>query len=125
MGISGVSIENSRRKSRSQEQQERERRPRVEKKEADRIIVEHPDQHLYVRNLAWGVTDEDLKSHFSQCGTVLSATVTLNTKGTSRGWGTVEMSTADEAQKALALDKQKFKERQLIVRLDKRVQAKE
>jgi len=87
--------------------------------------VENPDQHLYVRNLAWEVTNDDLKAHFSQSGTVLNAAVTVNGKGASRGWGTVEMSTAEEAQKALGLDKQKFKERQLIVRLDKRVKAKE
>jgi RNA recognition motif-containing protein len=66
-----------------------------------------------------------LKQFFAQCGNVANATVTMNTKGTSRGWGTVEMGSAAEAQKALSLDKQKFQDRQLIVRLDKRVTGRE
>jgi len=35
------------------------------------------------------------------------------------------MGSAADAQKALSLDKQKFKERPLIVRLDKRVAGRE
>jgi len=87
--------------------------------------VDHPDRHVYVRNLAWEVNNDGLKEFFSQCGTVANATVTMNPKGTSRGWGTVEMSSAAEAQKALSLDKETFKDRQLIVRLDKRVAGRE
>jgi RNA recognition motif-containing protein len=104
---------------------QQERRPRAERKEPERVVVDHPDRHVYVRNLAWEVTDEELKEFFTQCGSVANATVTMNTKGTSRGWGTVEMGSAPEAQKALSLDKQKFKERQLIVRLDKRVTGRQ
>jgi len=105
--------------------EEQERRPRAERKEPERVVVDHPDRHVYVRNLAWEVTDDDLKEYFSQCGNVSNAKVTQNPKGASRGWGTVEMGSAAEAQKALSLDKQKFKERQLIVRLDKRVVGRE
>jgi RNA recognition motif-containing protein len=106
-------------------EEQQERRPRAERKEPERVVVDHPDRHVYVRNLAWGVTDEDLKEFFAQCGNVANAAVTMNTKGTSRGWGTVEMASAAEAQKALNLDKQQFKDRQLIVRLDKRVTGRE
>jgi len=104
--------------------EQQERRPRAERKEPEKVEVDNPDHHVYVRNLAWEVNDDDLKEFFSQCGTVTEAKVTLNSKNTSRGWGTVEMSSAEEAQKALGLDKQKFKERQLIVRLDKRVTSR-
>jgi RNA recognition motif-containing protein len=103
---------------------QQERRPRAERKEPVQVVVDFPDRHIYVRNLPWEVTDEELKQLFSQCGTVASATVTMNTKGTSRGWGTVEMSSAEEATKALSLDKQTFKNRPLIVRMDKRVTAR-
>jgi len=106
-------------------EEQQERRPRAERKEPEKVFVDHPDRHVYVRNLAWEVTGDDLKAFFAQCGSVANATVTMNTKGTSRGWGTVEMSSAADAQKALSLDKQKFKERQLIVRLDKRVAGRE
>jgi len=63
-----------------------------------------------------------LKAHFAQAaGNVKSATITVNTKGLSRGWGTVEMGSAAEAQKALALDKTDFQGRSLFVRVDNRV----
>jgi len=100
-------------------------RPRAERKEPEKVVVDYPDRHVYVRNVAWDVKDDELKQFFSQCGNVANATVAMNTKGTSRGWGTVEMASAAEAQKALALDKQKFKDRQLMVRLDKRVTGRE
>lgn len=57
---------------------------------------------LFVGNLAWSVTDEDLKTKFSEFGNVLSARV-INDKfsGKSRGFGFVDMEDAD-AEKAIA-----------------------
>lgn len=50
---------------------------------------------LYVGNLSYAVTDEQLQELFSNYGTVKSVNVI---KG--KGFGFVEMETAEEAQKA-------------------------
>lgn len=56
---------------------------------------------LFVGSLSWDTTDASLKDFFSQAGTVVSATViTDKFTGKSRGFGFVEMSTDEEAEKA-------------------------
>jgi RNA recognition motif-containing protein len=58
---------------------------------------------LYVGNLAWGVTDEDLQNMFAEFGSVASAVVISDREtGRSRGFGFVELEDgADEAIEAL------------------------
>ena len=59
---------------------------------------------LYVGSLSYNTTDDQLKQHFSQAGTVESATViTDKMSGRSKGFGFVEMSTDEEAQKAIEM----------------------
>lgn len=57
---------------------------------------------IFVGNLPWTVTDEDLKNKFSEFGNVISARV-VNDKfsGKSRGFGFVDMEDSD-AEKAIA-----------------------
>ncbi len=58
---------------------------------------------LYVGGLSYSTTSEGLREFFAQCGNVVSATViTDRFSGQSRGFGFVEMSTAEEAQNAIA-----------------------
>ena len=58
---------------------------------------------LYVGNLSYQTTDEALNELFAEVGTVTSAqVVTDKYTGQSRGFGFVEMATADEAQQAIA-----------------------
>src|SRR5215472_12112166 len=58
---------------------------------------------LYVGGLSYSTTGETLREYFSQCGTVESASViTDKFSGQSRGFGFIEMSTAEEAQRAIA-----------------------
>jgi RNA recognition motif-containing protein len=58
---------------------------------------------LYVGGLSYSTTSETLREYFSQCGTVQSAAViTDKFSGQSRGFGFVEMATAEEAQRAIA-----------------------
>ena len=60
-------------------------------------------QKLFVGGIAFATTDEGLREFFAQSGTVLSATVVMDQgTGRSRGFGFVEMATAEEAQKAVA-----------------------
>src|SRR5262245_50690693 len=58
---------------------------------------------LFVGNLSFATTSADLEGLFSQAGRCESATViTDRATGRSRGFGFVEMSSAAEAQKAIA-----------------------
>lgn len=58
---------------------------------------------LYVGNLAYSVRDEQLNTIFAGSGEVLSAKVVMDRDtGRSKGFGFVEMSSADAAQKAIA-----------------------
>ena len=58
---------------------------------------------LFVGGLSWDTTDDSLKNFFATVGTVTSAKViTDKFTGKSRGFGFVEMASADEAKKAIA-----------------------
>ena len=57
---------------------------------------------LYVGNLAFQTTSEDLQQLFGQAGTVESASVVEDREtGRSRGFGFVEMATSEEATAAI------------------------
>ena len=57
---------------------------------------------LFVGSLAYTATDDDLKAHFQQVGTVESAKVIMDRDtGRSKGFGFVEMSSDDEAKAAI------------------------
>src|SRR5215470_2187709 len=57
---------------------------------------------LYVGNLAFQTTSEDLQELFAQAGTVQSASVVEDKiTGRSRGFAFVEMSTKEEATSAI------------------------
>ena len=57
---------------------------------------------LYVGNLAFQTTSQDLQELFGQAGTVESASVVEDRDtGRSRGFGFVEMSTPEEANAAI------------------------
>jgi RNA recognition motif-containing protein len=57
---------------------------------------------LYVGNLAYSVSNDDLNELFSQVGQVQSATViTDKFSGQSKGFGFVEMTTAEEVANAI------------------------
>ncbi|MCB0834835.1 MAG: RNA-binding protein [Bacteroidetes bacterium] len=56
---------------------------------------------LYVGNLSYSTTEEGLTELFTQAGTVTSAKIiTDRATGRSKGFGFVEMSTNEEAEKA-------------------------
>ena len=61
--------------------------------------------NIYVGNLPYSLSEDDLKSAFSQFGEVSSASIIMDRmSGQSKGFGFVEMpdnSEADEAIKAL------------------------
>lgn len=57
---------------------------------------------LFVGGLPYSTTSDELKNHFSAAGNVSSAQViTDKFSGRSKGFGFVEMSSDDEAKKAI------------------------
>ncbi len=58
--------------------------------------------NIYVGNLPYQTTDNDLRDLFSQVGGVISARVITDREtGKSRGFGFVEMGNAEEAREAI------------------------
>jgi RNA recognition motif-containing protein len=72
---------------------------------------------LYVGNLSYRVTSEDLQEHFSTAGPVQSANVVFDREtGRSRGFGFVEMDTDDAASAAIAqFNGQEYDGRSMVV----------
>lgn len=59
---------------------------------------------LFVGGLPYATTDDQLKDHFSQAGTVVSCQIiTDKFSGRSKGFGFVEMSSDEEADKAVQM----------------------
>lgn len=59
-------------------------------------------KRLYVGNLSYTMTSDDLKSAFSACGNVVSAKVIMDREtNRSKGFGFVEFTTDDEGKKAI------------------------
>jgi RNA recognition motif-containing protein len=57
---------------------------------------------LYVGGLPYSSTEDELRDAFSQAGSVVSAAIIMDKmSGRSKGFGFVEMSTDEEAQKAI------------------------
>ena len=57
---------------------------------------------LYVGNLDFKVTENDLRTAFAACGTVVEVTLVKDREtGRPRGFGFVTMSSPEEAQKAI------------------------
>lgn len=59
--------------------------------------------NIYVGNLSWSMTNEDLSALFEQYGSVTSAKIlTDKFSGRSKGFGFVEMDNSDEANAAIS-----------------------
>ena len=59
---------------------------------------------LYVGSLSYDTTEDTLKDTFAQAGTVQSATIIIDKMSNrSKGFGFVEMSTDEEAKKAIEM----------------------
>ena len=72
---------------------------------------------LYVGGLPYSTQEDALKELFAQAGSVTSAVIIMDKmSGRSKGFGFVEMSTDEEAQKAVSMmNGQEFEGRKLTV----------
>jgi len=72
---------------------------------------------LYVGNLSYNITDAQLSELFAQSGKVTSVKIIMDrTTNRSKGFGFVEMESAEDAQKAIeSLNETEFEGRKIIV----------
>jgi cold-inducible RNA-binding protein len=60
------------------------------------------NKNLYVGNLSYQISDDDLKSNFSEAGEVVSVSIIKDKfTGLSKGFGFVEMKTEEGAAEAI------------------------
>jgi len=79
---------------------------------------------VYVGNLPFSVTWQELKDHFKQAGTVLHADVMMRNDGRSQGCGLVSFASAKEARHAIAtLHDSELEGRLIFVREDREAAA--
>ena len=68
-----------------------------------RTVKHHMSNKLFVGNLSFNTTENDLQDAFAAHGTVTEANLMMDrTTNRPRGFGFVTMSSAEEAQKAIA-----------------------
>ncbi|KAJ1924281.1 hypothetical protein IWQ60_005320 [Tieghemiomyces parasiticus] len=71
---------------------------------------------IYVGNVEYAATPEDLQAHFKDCGEVNRVTIICDrVSGTPKGYGYIEFTEPEMAQKALALHEVEFQGRPLKV----------
>jgi RNA recognition motif-containing protein len=73
--------------------------------------------NIYVGNLPWGLSEEDLREAFEAFGEVVSVKIIKDKfTGRSRGFGFVEMSNQEEGEAAISgLNGKDFKGREIVV----------
>jgi len=73
--------------------------------------------NLYVGNLPWSITEDELSAHFAQCGPVKTVRIiTEGRSGRSKGFGFVEMESAEDGKTAIdSLNGKDFAGRELRV----------
>lgn len=83
----------------------------------NKLVSNRMNSKLYVGGIPYTSTNEDLKAHFSAAGNVTSAQIIIDKMtNRSKGFGFVEMSSDEEAQKAIAMfHDQDFQGRRLTV----------
>jgi RNA recognition motif-containing protein len=77
------------------------------------------DNKLFVGNISFRTTEEDLQNLFSQAGNVTSVAIIKDRDtGRSRGFAFVEMSSQVEAEKAISMfNGTQFNERELVINI--------
>jgi len=77
-------------------------------------------RRVYIGNLSWGVSWQDLKDHMREVGEVTRADIMTGTDGRSKGCGIVEYTSKADAKKAvLTLTDTELDGRKIFVREDR------
>lgn len=85
------------------------------------------NKRLFVAGLPFAATEDEIKTQFSQAGTVVSVTIiTDKFTGRSKGFGFVEMDTPEQAEEAIkTLHDTDFGGRKLVVAEAKPMEKRE
>ena len=68
-----------------------------------RTVKHHMSNKLFVGNLSFDTTENDLNDAFAAHGTVMETNLLMDREtGRPRGFGFITMNSAEEAQKAIA-----------------------
>ena len=70
---------------------------------------------IYIGQVDYEATAEELRAHFSSCGTINRVTIMTTPAGVAKGFAYIEFATKECVDKALTLDDTPFKGRQLKV----------
>ena len=74
----------------------------LKKAAVSRTVKHHMSNKLFVGNLSFNTTENDLQDAFAAHGTVTEANLMMDREtGRPRGFGFITMSSAEEAQKAI------------------------
>lgn len=103
-------------KQQRQSKQRNERHP-APRPTSKRRETSQGAQSLHVSNLPWGVTDDDVRVLFGTFGNVKQATVIIDNRGRSKGFGFVDMSYNDAQRAIRALDGSKLSGRPIKVKV--------
>lgn len=74
-------------------------------------------REIFIRNVHWGATEEELKAQFIEYGTIERVRIPRNVVGKSKGAGYIIFSTGDEAKAASAAIGKELKGRALHVEI--------
>lgn len=80
-------------------------------------IIEGKKMKLFVGNIPFSMTEEELRAVFEECGSIVSCKLIVDFEtGRSRGFGFIEYSSREEAQKAIdEIHDQEVKGKKLVV----------
>jgi polyadenylate-binding protein 2 len=73
------------------------------------------DCSIYVGQVDYEATAEELRAHFSSCGTINRVTIMTDARGNAKGYAYIEFAEKVSVENALKLDDTPFKGRQLKV----------
>ena len=93
---------------------------RNQRRKSQGAATGEPNRQLYVGNLSYQVTEQDLKEFFGKFGTIEQVRIVKNYhSGRSKGFGFVTYRIASEANGALSAHGQKYQGRMIVVRIAK------
>lgn len=79
-------------------------------------LIEPTSPRLYVGNLNYDATEDELKEYFATTGEVKDVTIISQPGGRSKGFGFIEMGSLEEAKNAsFSLNDKEFKGRKMLV----------
>ena len=85
----------------------------------DNAGADNTSKTVYVGNLSWNVDEAMLRSSFSKYGEISSVRIPQNDRGQSKGFGFVEFSNSEDANKACDMNEAELDGRNIKVNISK------